>query len=69
VRIVGRPLGSRYTTPPDTTTFVRDAAGVLGQPDLAAGLDPPATLADEAVDGGYRRFIWRSGTRLTISAH
>jgi len=53
--IVGQPLGARYTTPADTTEFVRDPAGVYGRPELTAGFDPDATLPPEAVDKGYRR--------------
>jgi hypothetical protein len=55
VLIVGQPLGARYTTPADTTEFVRDPDGVFGRPDLTAGFDPGATLPGDAMDSGYRR--------------
>jgi hypothetical protein len=55
VVITGQPLGAPYTTPADTTEFVRDPEGVFGRPDIAAGFDPDAVLPDDAVDSGYRR--------------
>lgn len=55
VLIVGQPLGTLYTTPADTTEFVRDPDGVFDRPDLTAGFEPNATLPDDAVDSGFRR--------------
>jgi hypothetical protein len=55
VLIVGQPLGEPYTSPEDAVHFVRDPAAVFGQPELAAGYDPDASLPDDAVDSGFRR--------------
>jgi hypothetical protein len=54
VIITGQPLGTPYTTPADTTEFVRDPDGVFGRPDLSTGFDLDAALPDDAVDSGYR---------------
>jgi hypothetical protein len=51
----GQPLGTPYTTPAETTEFVRDPEGVFGQPDLSVGFEPDTALPDDAVDSGYRR--------------
>lgn len=55
VLITGRPFGARYSTLGDSREYVRDPAGVFGDPSLTAGFDPEASLPATAVDSGFRR--------------
>lgn len=55
VLIVGRPVGEKYTAPDDATEYVRDPAGVFGQPPLVAGFSEHALVPASATDTHFRR--------------